>query len=162
MANHSAPAARILGAQVKSVKERTIALDLEDRAENPEARRPADATGLGLCVALSGGWEGRGRTGQGGWHGTAGTAGRHDGWALLVLPAKLHPRSAACTAHPPNPQWASCRGNFMHGCAPRAPTATCCASRAPTPSCMPASTRRPRSGRTVCAACATSRTWASW
>jgi hypothetical protein len=38
---------------VKSVKERTIALDLEERAENPEARRPADATGLGLCVALS-------------------------------------------------------------------------------------------------------------
>ena len=98
--------------QVKSVKERTIALDLEERAENPEARRPADATGQGLCVALSGGWEGRWRTGAGwmAWHSRhsfkACWLGLNDaGWACLrCLPSFTHAQAPSLPTHPtPDP-----------------------------------------------------------
>jgi len=40
---------------VQAVKERTIALDVEQRSLDP-SQLPKDTTGIGLCVALSGGW----------------------------------------------------------------------------------------------------------
>ncbi len=77
--------------QVKSVKERTIALDLEERAANPEARRPADVTGLGLCVALSGGC-----CRSYGWHGMAGGQSS----TVLVLPLCSLPCLQGCVMPP--------------------------------------------------------------
>ena len=107
---------------VAAVKERTRALDAEQRLVDPEAL-PKDAAGVGLCVALSGGW-GWGRAcvsmrGVGAHVHEAGQASGHQ--VLAVNGLRLPPRASSRPAHIPRlPLPASRSGRAAAGAVPAA------------------------------------------